>query len=245
MSASVAQPLPTTTRAIDSLYVAAENLLFSRPDSAFILARDIQHQAKENNYRLGIAKAYHLIGKLFYHQGFYQEALTHLIDAEKNYVEKRTDEMAENLNQLGLVYYNMRQPDLALQKHEEALKIYEETKNLEGTAYTYGCIGRLNEKKSQYSIALEYQTKALEYYEKVGDDTGRATILENIGSIHEDLEDYAKARGYFTEALKLNEKTGDSLSMIVNLNNLADGYRKTGKNDEAIALTRARHCNWH
>jgi hypothetical protein len=48
-----------------------------------------------------------LIGKVFYHQGFYQEALTRLIDAEKNYVEKRTDRMAENLYQLGLVYYNM------------------------------------------------------------------------------------------------------------------------------------------
>ncbi len=223
---------------IDSLYADAEKQLFSRPDSAFILARSIQQLSEDNNFKPGIAKSYHLIGEVFYHQGFYKEALTNLLEADKILTEEQaTDELAENLNQLGLVYYNMRQPDLALQKHEQALKIYEQTKNLKGTAYTYGCLGRLNEKKSQYPEALEYQTKALEYYEKVGDKRGRATILENIGSIHEDLEDHKKARGYFTEALALNEATGDSLSMIVNINNLADGYRKTGHNEEAIVLT--------
>ena len=201
-------------------------------------ARKILEQSKDINYSLGVANAYHLLGEVFYHQGFYQEALTNLLEAEKIYLDSGHDDaMAENLNQVGLVYYNMRQPDLALSKHEKALKIYEQTNNLKGTAYTYGCLGRLHEKKKQYPVALEYQTKALEYYDKVGDKLGRATILENIGSIHEDLEDFEKAHSYFIEALALNEDTGDSLSMIVNLNNLADGYRKTGKNDEAIVLS--------
>lgn len=228
----------TTPAEIDSAYVNAGKLLFSRPDSAFITARKILEDSENINYNLGVANSYHLLGEVFYHQGFYQEALKNLLDAEKIYLEEnREDEMAENLNQLGLVYYNIRQPDLALTKHEQALKIYEKTNNLKGVAYSYGCLGRLHEKKSQYPVALEYQTKALEYYDKVNDKRGRATILENIGSIHEDLEDFTKAHNYFTDALKLNEDIGDSLSMIVNLNNLADGYRKTGRNDEAIVLS--------
>ncbi|MEJ0030420.1 MAG: tetratricopeptide repeat protein [Bacteroidota bacterium] len=226
------------TSRIDSLSADAEKLLFSRPDSAFIIARNILEQSVNLGYNVGVANSYHLIGEVFYHQGFYQEALTNLIHAENIYLEEgRPNEMAENLNQLGLVLYNVRQPDAALAKHDEALKIYEQTGNLKGIAYTYGCIGRLHEKKQQYPIALEYQTKALQYYEKLGDVRGRATIIENIGSIYEDLEDYKKADSYYTEALSLNGTTGDSLSMIVNLNNLADGFRKTGKNDEAIVLS--------
>lgn len=223
---------------IDSLYAGAERLLFSRPDSAFIIARDILEQSKSFNYNLGVANSYHLIGEVFYHQGFYQESLKNLLEAEKIYLEEHRDnEMAENLNHLGLVYYNMRQPDVARTKHEQALKIYEQTGDLKGIAFTYGCLGRLHEKKQQYPVALEYQTRALEYYEKLNDKRGRATILENIGSIHEDLEEFTKAHNYFVEALRLNEETSDSLSMIVNLNNLADGYRKTGRNDEAIRLS--------
>lgn len=223
---------------IDSLHSAAEKLLFSRPDSAFITARHILERSKELGYALGVANSYHLSGEVFFHQGFYQQALTDLLEAEKIYLgEHRDNEMAENLNQLGLVYYNMRQPNVALSKHEQALKIYEQTNNLKGIAYTYGCLGRLNEKKSEYPVALQYQTRALEYYEKVNDKRGRATILENIGSIHEDLADFAKAHEYFADAMRLNEETGDSLSMIVNLNNLADCFRKTGKNEEAIELS--------
>jgi tetratricopeptide (TPR) repeat protein len=234
----VAQPFQPAIGSIDSLYNRAERFLFSRPDSAFINARTILQQSKDVNYSLGVANSYHLIGEVFLHQGFYQESLKNLLEAEKIYLaENRNDEMAENLNQLGLVYYDMRQPDLALEKHEQALKIYEQSGNLKGIAYAYGCLGRMHEKKSDYPVALEYQTRALEYYEKVNDKLGRATILENIGSIYEDLEDFPKARSYYENALALNRETGDSLSMIVNLNNLADGFRKTGKNDEAIELS--------
>lgn len=223
---------------IDSLYVNAGKLLFSRPDSAFIAARNILETSERLNYQLGVANSYHLIGEVFFHQGFYQEALKNLLEADRIYLSIRRDlEMAENLNQLGLVYYNMRQPDVARTKHEQALRIYETSNNLEGIAYTYGCLGRLHEKKSQYPTALEYQNKALSYYEKMDDKLGRARILENIGSVHEDLEDFTKAHGYFTEALALNEETGDSLSMIINLNNLADCFRKTGRNNEAIVLS--------
>lgn len=228
----------TTPTELDSAYARAGRLLFSKPDSAFITARNILAESENINYNVGVANSYHLIGEVFYHQGFYKEALKNLLDAENIYLqEHREDEMAGNLNQLGLVYYNIRQPDLALTKHEQALKIYQKTNNLKGIAYTYGCIGRLHEKKSQYPLALEYQTKALDYYDKVNDKRGRAIIFENIGSIHEDLEDFKKAHSYFTEALRLNQEIGDSLSMIVNLNNLADGYRKTGRNEEAINLS--------
>lgn len=224
---------------IDSICAHAEKKLFAQPDSAFILAREALSQAREQQYTVGIASSLHLIGSVFYHQGFYNEALKKLLEAEVIFETGHLDdEMAANLNQLGLVYYNMRQPDVALEKHQKALSLYEKTGNEKGIAYTYGCLGRLFEKKTDYSRALEFQNRALQQYESLEDIQGTATILENIGSIYEDLEEFPKAKEFFTKALSLNELTKDSLSMILNLNNLADGYRKTNNNEQAVVYTK-------
>ena len=221
--------------AIDSLCKTAEEILFTYPDSAFQIVQHAMDLSEKANFALGIANCHHVVGQVYYHQGFYIEALNNLLEAERLY--NKSDykkENAENLNQLGLVYYNIRQPDLALKKHEQALALYEQLQNPKGIAYTYGCIGHSYEKKQQYPKALEYQEKALRYYQEVNDLRGTATILENIGSIYEDLENYALARDYFLKALHLNEQTRDSLSMIINLNNLGDGYRKTQQHALAI-----------
>ncbi|HEY9045096.1 MAG TPA: tetratricopeptide repeat protein [Ohtaekwangia sp.] len=228
----------TYTIEIDSLCLRAERKLFTYPDSAFVLAQEALRKAQTRNYILGTANSHHVVGEVFFHQGFYYEALNHLQQAENIYeTTNNREELAQNLNQLGLVYYHLRQPDVAFEKHRKALQLYEAVHDLKGVAYTNGCIGRLYEKKQSYSEALAFQQKALDWYEKVSDLRGTATILENIGSIYEDLSQYDTARSYFLRSLELNELTRDSLSMIVNLNNLADVYRKTGKNDPAIVFS--------
>lgn len=228
----------TYTAAIDSLCTHAERQLFTYPDSAFVLAQEALHEAQAHNYIPGTAKSLRIVGEIFFHQGFYYEALNHLQQAEAIYEKENSkDELAQSLNQLGLVYYHIRQPDVAFEKHKKALQLYEASHDLKGVAYTYGCIGRLYEKKQSYTEALAFQHKALAWYKKVNDLRGTATILENIGSIYEDREKYDTAQSYFLRSLKLNEDTRDSLSMIVNLNNLADVYRKTGRNEPAIAFS--------
>jgi tetratricopeptide (TPR) repeat protein len=232
------QPRDNSNVAVDALCARAEKKLFTQPDSAFILARQALALAKDLQYHEGIANSLFLTGSVFFHQGFYQEALKSLLDAQLLFEQAGdNDKTAANLNQLGLICYNLCQPDVAFQRHQQALALYEKSGSTTGLAYTYGCLGRLLEKKQDYTRALDYQQKALEYYERVHDLRGMATILENIGSIHEDLEAYDTAKDFFTRALALNEQTNDSLSMIVNLNNLADGYRKTGRNTEAIDYT--------
>jgi tetratricopeptide (TPR) repeat protein len=221
--------------AIDSLCKTAEEILFTYPDSAFRVVQHAMDLSEKANFAHGIANCHHIVGQVYYHQGFYMEALNNLLEAERIYDKgDYKKENAENLNQLGLVYYNIRQPDLALKKHEQALALYEQLQSPKGIAYTYGCIGHSYEKKQQYPKALEYQEKALRYYQEVNDLRGTANILENIGSIYEDLENYTLARDYFLKALHLNEQTRDSLSMIINLNNLGDGYRKTQHDELAI-----------
>ncbi|GHN01097.1 hypothetical protein WSM22_25860 [Cytophagales bacterium WSM2-2] len=224
---------------IEKLNRTAEGFLFILPDSAFHYANEARQKAVNENCLPGIANSYHIIGKVFFHQGVYQEAINNLLKADdlfKRLNNKRLN--AENLNQLGLVYYNIKQPNLALEVHQRALQLYQELKDEKGIAFSFGCIGHLYEKKKSYEQALSYQNQALEFYQKNDDPQGTATILENIGSIYEDLENYELALKFFMRALKLNEIARDSLAMIVNINNIGDNYRKTQQYDKAIDWTK-------
>lgn len=238
MAGQDATHVDANTAGIDNLIQKAEANLFVQPDSSFILAQQALSRSQDSGYPMGVANSHRIVGEIFFHQGFYYEAVDHLQKAESIFESNHYDvETATNLNQLGLVYYRLRQPDVAFESHQRALKIYEASNDLKGIAYTYGCIGRLYEKKSEYDQALNFQQKALDYYKKLGDNRGTATILENIGSIYEDLEQYDTAQQYFEHSLQLDEASADSLSMIINLNNLADVHRKRGLNDPAIALS--------
>jgi tetratricopeptide (TPR) repeat protein len=230
---------PTTCSKFDTLNKSATRVLFARPDSAFHLANLVLQLAQESNCYSAQAQSHQIIGMVLFHQGVYQESLRHLLQADAAFNElDQKRNRAETLNQLGLVYYTIKQPDLALQQHRKALMVFEQLEDEKGIAYSFGCIGHLYEKKKEFADALAYQQKALNYYQEADDKQGMATILENIGSIYEDLENYPVALDYFTRALKLTEVTGDSLSMIVNINNIGDNFRKTGQYEKAIEWTR-------
>ncbi|QCR24357.1 tetratricopeptide repeat protein [Pontibacter sp. SGAir0037] len=223
----------------DQLTQWAGQLLASHPDSAYELAHRALQMAEKQEYVLGQANSHQLLGRLLYHQGVYNQSLNNLLQAEKLYLELRhEDQLGENLNYQGLVYYAIRQPELSLKHHQEALELYEKQKDQKGIAYSYGCIGRLYEKRQQYVLALEYQQKALNLYEQLQDKQGTATILENIGSILEDKEEYQEALRYFNKSVRLSEAAADSLAIIVGLNNIGDIYRKTGRYALAIETTR-------
>ena len=223
----------------ESLNLRARHFLFTLPDSAFQIASQALQVPDIDLCISGKAESHEIIGIVLYHQGVHQESLRQLLQAYELFNEiADRQKTAEVLNQLGLVYYNIKQPELAEQQHQKALALFTELKNEKGIAYSYGCIGRLLEKKKEFSEALTCQQKALTYYQKNDDKSGMATILENIGSIYEDQNDYATALNYFTQSLQLTEVVGDSLSMIVNLNNIGDSYRKTQQYKKAIEWTK-------
>lgn len=222
----------------DSLIEQATRILDSRPEQAFDLASRAQVLARNADDPLGVADSYQIMGRVFFQQGVYQEALKNLLEAESIY--KAHDDaarLADNYNLQGLVYYHLRQPDVAFRYHEEALQWYERLGDRAGMAYAYGCIGHLLEKRQQYAEALSYQQKALQIYTALNNSKGIATILENIGSIYEDQERYPEALDYFQQSSIRHEQNRDSVSLIVTLNNIGDIHRKTGRNKEALVWT--------
>lgn len=205
----------------------------SATDSAFLAQKEAYSKAKDKSEA---ALALRQMGRICYHLGHYPQALDYHLQAAKLFRETgRMMQLAENLNDIGTLYYYNRQPALARPQYDEALNIYRKAHDNAGLAVTYGKIGHLYEKQQEYDSAFYFQRLALARYGQIDDRQGMAKIFENLGSVHEDLEQYDSASYYFRQALAFNQ---DSIARIEIMNNLGDMYRKTGRYREGLDQTR-------
>ncbi len=147
------------------------------------------------------------------------------------------EQVARNLNDMGILYYYNRQLPVARRQYDEALSIYEHNGDNEGVADTYGKIGHLYEKQQRYDSSFYFQRMALDQYSRISKKQGIAKIYENMGSFYEDLERYDSAWYYFSNSLAFYQQTDEKVASIEVLNNLGDIYRKTGHYKEALIQT--------
>lgn len=208
-------------------------------DSSFLALKEAASKALEKGDKTAAALSLQQMGHFCYHLGHYPQALDYHLQAGKLFKQEKKDMLlAENLNDIGTLYYYNRQPSLAREQFNEAFNIYRKAQEKNGMAFTYGKIGHLYEKQQLYDSAFYYQRLALDQYLQIDNRTGMAKIYENIGSIHEDQEQYDSAARYFNQALTLNQQTGDSMACIEVFNNLGDVFRKTGRYQEGLFQTR-------
>lgn len=216
-----------------------ETLVNSKPDSAYLLLKELMRDAREKKDEVTEASCLQQIGRIFYNYSNYSQAVDHLLQAEKIFrARKEWEKLARNLNYLGTVYYSNKQPELAFRQFNEALRLNSSLNNLAGIAFTFGNIGHLYEKKLLYDSAYRYQQQALAIYQQSGDSSGMAKIYENMGSIFEDWSQFDSARHYFEKALEINQTYNDEIAQIEILNNLGDVYRKTANYSMGLVFTR-------
>jgi tetratricopeptide (TPR) repeat protein len=209
------------------------------PDANFLALKDAYNRAVEKKDHMAAADCLEKMGQICFHLGHYPQALDYHLQAGDIFREQGAmEKVAENLNDIGTLYYYNQQKDLARHQYDEALAIYNNLHNEGGMASTYGMIGYLFEKQPHYDSAFYYQRKALNTSILSGNHKTTSKIYENIGSIYEDLEKYDSAYHYFRQALELNGRTNAQIARIEILNNLGDVLRKTGRYQEAIIQTR-------
>ncbi|SDG47201.1 tetratricopeptide repeat protein [Chitinophaga filiformis] len=210
-----------------------------KPDSTFLELKDAYNRAVEKKEPLAAASCLAQMGQICLHLGHFPQALDYHLQAGDIFrKEGAQPQLAANLNDIGMLYYYNKQPELSRQQYEEALAIFRQLSDKTGIALTYGKIGHLYEKQQRYDSAFAYQRRALAAYLSADDKPGMSKIYENIGSIYEDLARYDSASYYFNRALDLSIQGGEKLNRIEILNNLGDVYRKTGQYPEALFQTR-------
>ena len=136
-------------------------------------------------------------------------------------------QVAQTLNNLGLLYYNTGSPEKALALYTRALEIFEKLGKMEhmGYANTLNNLAGVYVRKRRCKEALELYEKTLAIREKLlGEEHPEvAKTLNNLAELYRQMGEHKKALPLYTRALKITEKSLGSEHMDVGttLNNLA------------------------
>jgi len=117
---------------------------------------------------------------------------------------------ANNLNKLGIVYWEMGDYKAAEDYFKQALGIRKKVLGEDHPDYARSLnnLGILYSDMGDYKAAEGYYKQALEIYKKVlGEDhPDYAMSLNNLGNVHWNMGDYKAAEGYYKQALEIRMK---------------------------------------
>lgn len=210
-----------------------------RPDSAYLILKKQLLSSQADGDLEGEAHIYHRMGRILFKMGSYPQALAQLLEADKRY--RKLDQeiwLAENSNVLGTVYYYNKQPSHALDRHKQALVLYQRQQDAAGLSVTYAHIGHWQEKNRNPDSALHYQRIALAYAESSLNLSSKARIYEHLGSIYEDLSHFDSSRYYYEASLSLYRSLDLRAEQVEVINNIGDVYSKTGNYAQGLAFAR-------
>jgi tetratricopeptide (TPR) repeat protein len=168
------------------------------------------------------------------HQYRYDNAMQWLLKA-KTLTEPLdfAKEKALVLNQIGQLYLDMRNLELAHEYFTKALGIEggfddksSQASAINGLALTHWLQGQLD-------TALIYLFETLRIGESIGNSKSISRACNNIGIVYHEKKEYNNALEYLFRALELCERRNDLWSTAEACNNIGENYISMGKYTEA------------
>lgn len=202
-------------------------------DKAFRLSTKI-------NYRWGLANSLVNKGNSSLLKGNYAAALKFFIQAQKEFstLAKDSDDsavkngLARSFASAGVVYSEQSNYYLALENYQKALKLYVETKNLQGQSKAYNNIGIVYKSQQNYPKALYNLKKAYDIQFRL-DEPNTPVTLTNIGVIYFETNVISKVLPYYRSAETLFQTHQNPRGLALLKNYQGDYYRKI--NQDAVA----------
>jgi tetratricopeptide (TPR) repeat protein len=191
--------------------------------------------------------AYNGIGIINYYQRNYKNAIKYYNKAltfsssDKSEIEREKKLKESLLNNLGIIYEEMKEFDKANFFYTEALKICKQLKDEENLAHVLTNQGRLFHKQDKNKQALQYYLEALAIRKKNNDESGITLSYDGLGEFYFELKKYDIAETYLRDAIKLGQHTGDLLTVRRASSNLYKLYQQLGNYKlafESLALNK-------
>ncbi|PWA26519.1 hypothetical protein CCH79_00001228 [Gambusia affinis] len=113
---------------------------------------------------------------------------------------------AEASDALGGVYQLMADNETALQWHQRALSIAEQTGCVRSQGRAYGNLGLTYEALGNYERAVVFQEQHLSVAAQTNDLTAKTLAYGSLGRTHHALQNYTQAVMYLQEGLRLAEQ---------------------------------------
>jgi len=162
----------------------------------------------------------------------------------------RTVGAPKPLRALALVHgatfpYRQGETGLAKELWQEALDLYLELGDPEGTARATAELGAIAVAESDFDRGAAMYEACAEMFREQGKPSRLASALGNLGAIANMRGDRETAVGYLTEAIALAREIGDDDGLAVNLHNIARSELALGRTErgraalaESVALAR-------
>lgn len=182
-------------------------------EKALPIWRALNMRQEEMRTLVNAAKAHAEMGDLNVALAQYQEVLT-FCDTEGAKEGSSLKSFADflkpsALNGIGLVYDTWADSDAALDKYNQALKLFRANKNGRGEADVLDNLGWAHTFLGDTPQALDYFMQALGIRERLNEPKGWAATLSNIGYAHALLGDHKEALRHLSLALPLSQRARD------------------------------------
>ena len=151
------------------------------------------------------------------------------------------------LNNLGVIYENLREYAQALEnlnqalelnhhlrtQHQESIGIVRRLSDRNNEANRLGNMSLIYADQGDYAQAQKLKRQALEIYQDTGIQAGVANSSNDIGSIYQDQGQYPQALENLEQALKLARELGLKPLEVTILSNLGNVYSAQGQFEQA------------
>jgi adenylate cyclase len=220
---------------VDVLNALCKNFFNTNPDTTIIIANSAKLLAEQINYKAGLALAFKNIGKGYYLQGKYKEAVINWQQAIEVYKLLNDNKgVANMLSNQGAVYFNQGDDAKALELHLQSLKMSEALNDTLRILTSLTNIGGVySNKEATRNKALEYFLRSYNLSLAIKDDYSIGTSAVNLGELYYNLGDDAKALKYLRQSEKAYKGTED---LPYTLNYIGRVFTRQKNFDKAIQI---------
>ncbi|MFH1194965.1 MAG: tetratricopeptide repeat protein [bacterium] len=131
---------------------------------------------------------------------------------------------AEALNNIGEALRFKGDYRKSLEKHKQALIIFEKNQDKNNIAATHCDISETYYNLSDFTKSLDYANRALKIFQGINDEIGIAKNLSYLGIIYSTLGEHEKGLSYFEKSLNIFEKYGDKPNIAMQYGNIGLSY---------------------
>ncbi|MEP6950790.1 MAG: tetratricopeptide repeat protein [Ginsengibacter sp.] len=216
------------------LLVKLTNATFtSTPDEAAKYADEALALSEKIKWKKGIALSYRCKGGVEIVRANYNNALDYFQKALTNDPKESKLFEAIVLNNIGIIYGELKQYDKELENYKKLLAVAVELKDKESETMALGNIGTNYQITKKYDSALYYYTVGLAKAREINNKRLICNILCTLGSAYKETGNYQDAVKYSEESIRVADESGNLYVKAPALNNLAWAKFYLGNYDEA------------
>lgn len=191
--------------------------IFSKPDTALLLAQQGLSLSRRINFRRGEHAGLRMVGNFFARTGNYPRALEIHLQALKIAEQAKDDNLVvRSLSNLADVYFRAGDMKRSNEYAYRCIVIYKKLHEMSGLANMYINLGDNYEKSDQLDSALYFEKLGLEVNTINKDDEAEGIGLANLGNIYLKMAKLDSAMYYYKSAEPYFAETNNQSGFIEN-----------------------------